>query len=279
MVQPTGGEVEVDDQWLLNDPANPQWHHAATNNVQPGTGCSASVGYALKWRCDVGPCHANSTVAPWPRHVTNSTNVPGRNHLRNCSAKQFDPCYPPQETALATFETFIWQQRSELSNSIQETADLRVQLQEEEVSIQCSLQSAQPANLPSRSFWLKRNAISKLVKNTGLFQLAQNLSLVPFPTVTAKKRRWHTQLGLKSEDTSLHPGCEFKTLQLSLWKPHQSRSTNHQRFQNNNSAPETNWSFDVGPARKWAARSRTKSTTWTELLEISGETDPKCSSC
>jgi len=40
---------------------------------------------------------------------------------------------------------------SELVDSIQETADLCVQLQEEEVSIQCSLQSAQPANLPSAS--------------------------------------------------------------------------------------------------------------------------------
>lgn len=54
-----------------------------------------------------------------------------------------------------------------------------------------------------------------LVKNTGLFQLAQNLSLVPFPTL-AEKRRQHTQFGLKSEDTSFHGGCKFNLDRLVI---------------------------------------------------------------
>lgn len=96
------------DQWLLSDPANPQWHHAATNNVLPTGQQMHRVFHLMALVCRFfacEPCKLHKSWPSWPRHVTNSSDVPGRNHLRNCSAKQFDPCYPPQEKALATFET------------------------------------------------------------------------------------------------------------------------------------------------------------------------------
>lgn len=144
------------DQWLLSDPANPQWHHAATNNVLPtGQQMHRVFHLTLALVCTFFACEPCKLRKSWPRHVTNSSDVPGRNHLRNCSAKQFVPCYPPQEKASAAYwrrsKPNSCNKTSELVDSIQETADLCVQLQEEEVSIQCSLQSAQPANLPSAS--------------------------------------------------------------------------------------------------------------------------------
>lgn len=200
-VQPTwGGEVdEVDevqmvdgDQWLLSDPANPQWHHAATNNVLP-TGQQMHRVFHLTlalvctfFACE--PCKLHKSWPSWPRHVTNSSNVPGRNHLRNCSAKQFDPCYPPQEKALATFETKFVQQN--LWARGQHPGNRRPLCT---AARRRGFHPMQPAKCatcqPAFRFLTEKECNSQtFVKNTGLFQLAQNLSLVPFPTLAEKRR-------------------------------------------------------------------------------------------